>query len=145
MFTSGLITARRRRLARATCPRTRGTPPQASTSFRSGDGFAPNSSHLACRNGVARRPRTRSRLTTRCAFRKLRSLPRSCAFPSAARRAPVSAVLAPLALGHPARCTSRAGLTRRLSGTANGVPPGPRSRLCNHRLRGPGVTPSAAA
>ena len=39
-----------------------------------------------------------------------------------------------------ARC-----LTGRLSGTANGVPPGPRSRLCNHRLRGPGVTPSAAA
>ena len=39
-----------------------------------------------------------------------------------------------------ARC-----LTGRLSGTADGVPPGPRSRLCNHRLRGPGVTPSAAA
>jgi hypothetical protein len=39
-----------------------------------------------------------------------------------------------------ARC-----LTGRLSGTANGAPPGPRSRLCNHRLRGPGVTPSAAA
>ena len=145
MVASGLITARRRRLVQTTCPRTRGTRLQASTSFRSGDGFAPNSADLACRNGSARRPKTRSRLSTRCALRELRSQPRSSRFPSAARRAPVSAVPALLALGRPARCTSRAGLTSRLSGTANGVPPGPRSRLCNHRLRGPGVTPSAAA
>ena len=80
-----------------------------------------------------------------CALRELRSQLREHALPASARRAPVSAVLAHLALGRPARYTSRAGLTRRLSGTANGAPPGPRSRLCNHRLRGPGGTPSAAA
>ncbi len=50
-----------------------------------------------------------------------------------------------LSSNRPGPSNSARCLTGRLSGTANGVPPGPRSRLCNHRLRGPGVTPSAAA
>jgi hypothetical protein len=68
--------------------------------------------------------------------------PHAQAHVTAGAQAPGIAGLSSSRLGRrkSARC-----LTGRLSGTANGVPPGPRSRLCNHRLRGPGVTPSAAA
>ena len=144
-ISSGLITARRRRLAQTTCPLARMTPALASCSFRSGCGCLQPSSVRAFGNPIVSMPTRRHRLTTSCALRELRSKLRRHRFPAAARRAPVSACSALLALGRPARCTSRAGLTRRLSRTANGAPPGPHSRLCNHRLRGPGGTPSAAA
>ena len=68
--------------------------------------------------------------------------PQTQAHTSAGAQAPGILGLSSTHLG---RSNSARCLTGRLSGTANGVPPGPRSRLCNHRLRGPGVTPSAAA
>ena len=142
---SGLITARRRRLAQTTHPLSRRAPPPGSGSLHSGCGFLRPSTVRAFGDPIVSMPTRLHRLTTNCALRKLRSQLRGSAFPAPARRAPVSALSASPALGRPARYTSHAGLTRRLSRTTNGVPPGPRSRLCNHRLRGPGVAPSVAA
>ena len=70
------------------------------------------------------------------------SWPQTQANALAGAKAPGTLGLSSTRLGRrkSARC-----LTGRLSGTANGVPPGPRGGLCNHPPRGPGVTPSAAA
>jgi hypothetical protein len=142
---SGLITARRGRLAQTTCLLSRRAGPPGSGLLRAGCGFLQQCTVRAFGDPIVSMPTRLHRLIASCALRKLQPQFRGSPLPAPAHRAPVSALSASPAFGRPARYTSHAGLTRRLSGTANGVPPGPRSRLCNHRLRGPGGTPSAAA